>query len=413
MMTTKKAVVGRVVDRRGGQALAGLRVEVWRAGRLVGTASTDDEGAFTIAVGSEPGEVEVSIRVLEGNRLLHRTLAVRAHSKTHVLRVARPVERLVGLVTAPSGAPVTGYTVETIGSDGKVFGRDTTRAGGLFTVVLPHGTSGPVAVRVVDAAKKEVAQQSVTVGTQSLASVRFDLPAGALPRTGVPLAQITDPGIAVPQELVQFLAGKGFHTLDDVRAAGDLASLGGLPVPAESAAVRTLQAHADLAAISSDIPTNAALIAKGFDSVRAIAEAPADFFRAQAPAALQGAGAERMQYVAGAHTQVLDHARAVGAIDSTIVWQNAPDKGTPKLQQPSCDCACQSVVSPVAYLVDLLDFAVKRITDGGALITLPALVAKMLQPFDQLIVACDALEAPIRQVRIAVEVLRAAAGKAS
>ena len=98
------------------------------------------------------------------------------------------------------------------------------------------------------------------------------------------------------------------------------------------------------------------------------------------------------------------------------VWQGPGGKGQPQQPKPPtdpalCNCDdCAAALSPRAYLVDLLDFTVKRIMDGNTLITLQSLMAMLQQPFSDLIASCD-MDTPVRQVRICIEVLRIILGQ--
>src|SRR5262249_37870825 len=77
------------------------------------------------------------------------------------------------------------------------------------------------------------------------------------------------------------------------------------------------------------------------------------------------------------------------------------------LSMISCGCEdCQAAVSPLAYLADLLDYALEHIKQNNLPIHLPVLTATFHQPFADLPADCEAMEKRVRQVRIAIEVLR-------
>ncbi|GJE41265.1 hypothetical protein [Methylobacterium soli] len=77
-----------------------------------------------------------------------------------------------------------------------------------------------------------------------------------------------------------------------------------------------------------------------------------------------------------------------------------------------CGCEdCQSAVSPGAYLATLLDYAVKYIVSDDAAIDVAFLEARLHQPLGSLPTDCDAMEEGVKQVRLAVEVLRSYLGK--
>jgi hypothetical protein len=60
----------------------------------------------------------------------------------------------------------------------------------------------------------------------------------------------------------------------------------------------------------------------------------------------------------------------------------------------------------MAYLVDLLDYAVRHLRYQGTALTLTQLEDRFHQPFRDLPLSCAAMDAPVRQVRICIEVLR-------
>ena len=60
----------------------------------------------------------------------------------------------------------------------------------------------------------------------------------------------------------------------------------------------------------------------------------------------------------------------------------------------------------VAYLADLLDYTVRHVRAGDRPVTLPDLASLLHQPFGDLPTSCESAEALVRQVRLAVEVLR-------
>ena len=74
---------------------------------------------------------------------------------------------------------------------------------------------------------------------------------------------------------------------------------------------------------------------------------------------------------------------------------------------PRCGCDdCEAAVSPGAYLASLLDYVLKHVRNNGAEIDLPFVEARFHQPFTELPVDCEAIDKKVRQVRLAVEVLR-------
>jgi hypothetical protein len=72
-----------------------------------------------------------------------------------------------------------------------------------------------------------------------------------------------------------------------------------------------------------------------------------------------------------------------------------------------CSCQqCESAMSPRAYLVDLLDYALKHVKQDTDWIKLQYLADTFHQPFDRLPNSCSAVDESVRQARLVVEVLR-------
>src|SRR5262249_47293900 len=111
--------------------------------------------------------------------------------------------------------------------------------------------------------------------------VRVAVPAAPPPPSPVLTELDATLGLNLPPSLLTFLAGHGISSLADVRQAGGIGQLPGLPVPVDDPAVKTLEAHASLSWLSSDVQLNATLIGQGYTSMAAIASAPrADFVTA-------------------------------------------------------------------------------------------------------------------------------------
>ena len=70
-----------------------------------------------------------------------------------------------------------------------------------------------------------------------------------------------------------------------------------------------------------------------------------------------------------------------------------------------CSCDCGSAVSPLAYLTDLLDYAVTNIRRNGRRLLLTTLTAEFGQPFAELPTNCAASETLVPLLRLCVEVL--------
>jgi Tc toxin complex TcA C-terminal TcB-binding domain len=242
----------------------------------------------------------------------------------------------------------------------------------------------------------------VSVGRDPAAlEVRVPVPHREAPR----LAAVP---VDVPPVLATFLEGRQIRTLADVRRAGGLGRLDGLPLPADHPAVRTLEAHADLARVSSDMQANQVLIDNGFTSVAAIGAAGRQEFLTAAGERLGVANAIRMRENAAAQTQFFDHLIG-GALTERANGVAVPDslRALDALLPKKCGCEdCDAAVSPRAYLADLLRYTIQHIRNNGAPVDLAFFSSTFHQPFGDLPASCGAAEKLVRQVRVCVEALR-------
>lgn len=196
------------------------------------------------------------------------------------------------------------------------------------------------------------------------------------------------------------LGQHGIASLSDFQRAKDLAESVGLS-PADRQELELMRAHADLLLVSRDAKTNQVLIKAGYRNVLDIAAAPLSEFIAGVIPDISKAGAIKLYFGSQRQRAILSTIHT----DRQAKLANGmhTPKG-PKQPQP-CECNCGSAVSPQAYLVDLLDYAVDNVLVDGAAIDLPRLGSTFSQPFDALPVDCEFADKLVRQVRLCAEVL--------
>ena len=230
------------------------------------------------------------------------------------------------------------------------------------------------------------------------------------PSPGPPVASLAKvlPGAGAGQ-LISTLADHGIRTLADVRHAGSLSTI---TTPADEETLRLIEAHADLARLSSDFTANAAIIAAGFSSSVAIARAPQSVFVTAAAPAVGEAAAITLHSQAVAMYSALDQLVAGAQLDlasaaGTSGYPDAVNNAVNPQAYQRCDCDdCQSAVSPTAYLADLLNYVTTHLLAYGEQVGLPYLEKNFYQPFGDLPTDCAAVQTLVRQVRICCEVLR-------
>jgi len=351
----------------------------------------DESGSVTIRdLNSVSGTFVNQVR-LEGPRVLQRG---------DIVRFTDHVARFEPASTSPPGVPpprVSPVPTLPLSAGAKTVPRAVAKA--------PTAASSP------DAAGADIGTTDAqAAGPVSAPAVT--MPPAPAPRptaaAGVAVADLAPVLGAGSSELITALAGHGITTLADVRQAGDLSAI---TTPAQATALQLLEAHADLARLSSDVTANAKVIAAGFSGTLAIARAPqASFVTAAAPA-LGEAGAITMHSQAVAMYNALDQLLIGAHIDAAAgVGSGFSDRldliiNPPDLQVCLCE-DCQSAPGPTAYLADLLSYVASHLRSYGLPVGLPFLAGTFHQPFADLPTDCAAVETEVRQVRICAEVLR-------
>jgi hypothetical protein len=180
----------------------------------------------------------------------------------------------------------------------------------------------------------------------------------------------------------------------------------GLPVAANDPAVAALQAHADLQRVSPDLAVNQRLIAIGFDRVGVIADAPREEFVRKTSGVLGGdLKAATLHVNSLAQTALLDGAIA-DAVARRATTARKSDHDSDLFDDHCCCPDCLTAMGPLAYLADLVQFALSHIRINNEPWSVSAMCDYLGQPFHRLAVTCAAVDGRVRQVRIAVEILR-------
>jgi Tc toxin complex TcA C-terminal TcB-binding domain len=211
----------------------------------------------------------------------------------------------------------------------------------------------------------------------------------------------------LPAELLPFLAGKNINTLADIRKAGGISRLEGLPIAVDNPAVKLLEAHTDLVRISPDVQVNALMIENSYNSVTAIAKATRPDFVTALHDRVGDFKAAQLQVAARAQNNFLDNLM----FQERIKLLNGEGIDPLLADKVRCRCRdCEAAVSPLAYLADLLVYATTNIKNNKPPnnklpINIGDLALLFHQPFD-LPTSCEAVDTQIRQVRLCIEVLR-------
>jgi hypothetical protein len=333
------------------------------------------------------------------------------------------VHKLIArLQDAKTKAGLAGFTVRVFdldaGDEPQPLGYDVTDARGLFTIIytLPQPTDvgrqqRNLRLAIFDRHLRPV-DTDIAVVAEERPPLVVDVAVPAEPPPPPPSPAIADVTaelqLQVPPELTAFLDERKIRTLADLRATGGLADLQGLPLPADAPIVNQLDAHANLNLLSQNVVNNNRLIDKGFDSIVAVARATRQSFVRATRRYFGDFGAAQLHVTAAAQAnaiQNIDGGIRAGLADGRLVPITNPNPII--LHPPRCACAdCDAAVSPLAYLADLLDYAVRHLTNDAAPISLDFLATTFLQPFADLPAACAEVDRQERQVRLCIEVLR-------
>lgn len=199
------------------------------------------------------------------------------------------------------------------------------------------------------------------------------------------------------------LKDRKIDSLAKLRAAKDVEKATGLG-QADVKALDVLRKHARLQLISRDHTTNQHLVDVGIADVTDIARQTRSGFAAKLKGKLDPKQANALHGLAMRATAAaswMAMSDRVDAANNRVRNAQAQNAET----QP-CDCDCQSAVSPLAYLADLLDYTVRHVQYNGAEISMNRLEELFFQPFASLPADCSASETQVRQIRLCIEVLR-------
>ena len=220
----------------------------------------------------------------------------------------------------------------------------------------------------------------------------------------------------IPSILLAKLKAEGVTTLSHIRENGGVGNIEGLAVDADDPAVKTLDAHANLSLLPVTPAESNHLIAKEYTDVLSIANTSQTRFVSDMHEQLGDLQAGRVKVSADIQMSVTYNfltAERTGAESPFMkggggAWTASEWHPGEVQRSLKCSCReCESVLSPLAYLTDLLVFAGKKVTFQNKLIVDTALLEKhFFQPFGQLTGSCDASESQVRQVRLCIEVLQ-------
>ncbi len=220
--------------------------------------------------------------------------------------------------------------------------------------------------------------------------------------------------ISLSRSVKSALEQNKINNLEDLRNLTDTKKLDDL-YAADREQVEKLLAHARLQVVSRDPNINQTLIEKNYRSLLDITSTPyLEFLKNVKNDDISEVAVKKLYQAARKQKQILINIDTEQRVYEANGYQGPPQSSTASGEDAghvNCCKDCDSAVSPAAYLADLMDYAVDHVLhgDGDVTLTTGALQTKFKQPFLDLICDCLALTAPVRQVRLVIEVLRALA----
>lgn len=197
-------------------------------------------------------------------------------------------------------------------------------------------------------------------------------------------------------------------SLAKLREAKDIEKSPGLG-QADIKELDLLRKHARLQLISRDHATNQHLVDAGISDVTDIARQTRSGFANKLKGKLDRKKADALHGLAMRATAAASRLAIADRVDAANNRVSKVQAQTAETQP--CACDCQSAVSPLAYLADLLDYTVRHVQYNGAEISMNRLEELFFQPFAYLPADCSDSETQVRQIRLCIEVLRTKASK--
>nr|WP_320190732.1 neuraminidase-like domain-containing protein [uncultured Desulfobacter sp.] len=164
--------------------------------------------------------------------------------------------------------------------------------------------------------------------------------------------------------------------------------------------------HSQLQLICRDQKTNEALIKAEIKDVVSIASLSKSAFVALTKDSLAKGVPEQLYDVAIQKCAILKNKALEKKVNAVNGFPVEKSKEDPESDALPCSCDCQSALSPLAYLSNLLDFVFREVEYENEPLSFSLLESFFHQPFAAMPADCSASEEIVRQVRICIEVLR-------
>lgn len=231
-------------------------------------------------------------------------------------------------------------------------------------------------------------------------------------------------GVTFTNPFLAFLNEKNLTTLEKVRKVGPLTYVNDYPEGVNANQLKTLQAHTDLYNINQNIIENQAIITANYPSLFKIATTPKNDFLNDVvgeslplfkAAQIHEVTVHNMRMVTNMLSNTLSDMRmsspSISPVENSTFAESVLAKAT-----SSCGCSdCTSMISPFAYLMDLIKYGSENLTYKVGttttyaptnLSTFVSLIEGVFyQPFGGLDVDCETLHDEYCRVRLVTEIL--------
>lgn len=198
-----------------------------------------------------------------------------------------------------------------------------------------------------------------------------------------------------------------FDNLRAIRNAGGALNASISWSNATTADLTRIDQYANLELVSSNPANTKVLIDTSITNFRAVAQSDRSAFINQFQTNTSGTISN--VDLGRIHTaSKTAYAVVSSAVSDTLAKKDSPlqDEDFVNALPKKCSCEdCQSGVSPLAYLAELINYTRGHVTDGSGMVNLSDLVAKLNQQFSELPAACNEVENEICKGRIVIEVL--------
>jgi len=211
--------------------------------------------------------------------------------------------------------------------------------------------------------------------------------------------------IGIRRSVVDYLMRKGIKSLDDLQEPEVEEIIAKFKEPDRSALQR-LPTVAKLNTISSSLEACSALAAAGLSSIREVSRMGSN----ELANVLKDVVPENEIPILYQRFRAAEHVLANEIVDNRARYSSGQLSHTSQAikneEFPNCECPnCLSAVSPLAYLADLLDYALEVLRRNGNRLTIGVLGNMLKQPLSDLPAECDQLNQTEIYPRLAVEVL--------